>query len=31
VYFPDESHLNETGHAIVAAALASFLDDGGVP
>jgi len=25
VYFPDESHLNETGHATVADALASFL------
>jgi len=25
VYFPDESHLNETGHAIVADALAQFL------
>jgi len=26
VYFPDESHLNETGHRIVADALAKFLD-----
>jgi lysophospholipase L1-like esterase len=26
VYFPDESHLNETGHRVVADALASFLD-----
>lgn len=26
VYFPDESHLNETGQAVVAAALAGFLD-----
>jgi hypothetical protein len=25
VYFPDESHLNETGHAVVADALAAFL------
>ena len=25
VYFPDESHLNESGHAIVAAELAAFL------
>ena len=25
VYFPDESHLNERGHAIVAAALAEYL------
>src|SRR6185295_10106455 len=25
VYFPDESHLNETGHAVVAEALARFL------
>jgi len=25
VYFPDESHLNEVGHAIVAAELAGFL------
>jgi hypothetical protein len=25
VYFPDESHLNEAGHAIVADALKSFL------
>ena len=25
VYFPDESHLNELGHAIVAESLASFL------
>jgi hypothetical protein len=25
VYFPDESHLNETGHAVVADALATFL------
>ena len=25
VYFPDESHLNEFGHAIVAESLASFL------
>ena len=25
VYFPDESHLNETGHAVVAGALAAFL------
>jgi hypothetical protein len=25
VYFPDESHLNETGHALVANALRSFL------
>jgi lysophospholipase L1-like esterase len=26
VYFPDESHLNETGQAVVADALAAFLD-----
>ena len=26
VYFPDESHLNETGHRIVADTLAKFLD-----
>jgi len=26
VYFPDESHLNETGHAIVASTLSSWLD-----
>jgi hypothetical protein len=26
VYFPDESHLNETGHAIVADALRNFLN-----
>ena len=25
VYFPDESHLNEHGHAVVAGALADFL------
>jgi lysophospholipase L1-like esterase len=25
VYFPDESHLNEAGHAIVAETLAAFL------
>ena len=25
VYFPDESHLNETGHAVVADALAAYL------
>jgi hypothetical protein len=25
VYFPDESHLNETGHSVVAGALRSFL------
>ena len=25
VYFPDESHLNETGHAVVADALAGYL------
>ena len=25
VYFPDESHLNELGHAVVAAALAAHL------
>src|SRR6185295_3712190 len=26
VYFPDESHLNETGQALVADALAEFLE-----
>ena len=26
VYFPDESHLNETGHRIIADTLAKFLD-----
>lgn len=26
VYFPDESHLNETGHAVVAEMLKRFLD-----
>jgi lysophospholipase L1-like esterase len=26
VYFPDESHLNETGHRVVADTLAGFLD-----
>jgi len=26
LYFPDESHLTERGHAVVAAALASFLE-----
>ena len=26
VYFPDESHLNETGHAVVAETLKRFLD-----
>jgi len=25
VYFPDDSHINETGHAVVAEALAAFL------
>ena len=25
VYFPDESHLNETGQAVVAETLATFL------
>ena len=25
VYFPDESHLNERGHAVVADALAAYL------
>ena len=27
VYFPDESHLNETGEAVVAETLAAFIDD----
>ena len=27
VYFPDESHLNETGEAVVAETLAAFLSD----
>ena len=27
VYFPDESHLNETGHALVADALKHFLSE----
>jgi hypothetical protein len=27
VYFPDDSHLNEAGHTVVAAALESFLRD----
>jgi lysophospholipase L1-like esterase len=26
VYFPDESHFNETGHRVVVDALAAFLD-----
>jgi hypothetical protein len=26
VYFPDESHLNEAGHRVVAETLAKFLD-----
>ena len=29
VYFPDESHLNEVGHAVVAEALRSFLVSSG--
>jgi len=27
VYFPDESHLNETGHSVVAETLRSFMKD----
>jgi hypothetical protein len=30
VYFPDDSHLNEAGEAIVAAELARFLSDRGL-
>jgi hypothetical protein len=31
VYFPDESHLNATGQAIVADTLAEFLRGGSLP
>ena len=30
VYFPDESHFNETGQAVVADALAAFLREQGL-
>ena len=31
VFFPDESHLNEAGQALVADALATFLRQMGLP